>query len=307
MADIHDMKIRRLDFALLLVFHEVYRSGRAVSAAERLGLSQPAISHALARLRDALGDPLFERRPDGLRPTRYASSIAPRINALLAMATDLVGGDQAFDPLTTTRIFRVSANDFAGPLLTVPLLAVFARKAPHARLAVSFAGNAEAAYRALSADSIDIAIGLFPDKPANCVAERLFDDDFMIVARAGNPAIGDAVDLDLYLQLDHLIVSYAGDLKGTVDAVLERMDVERSVIASTPMFLGAFAAIGASDMVGTMPRRLALRYADSFGLKTYELPFRMETFPIDILRYDQVRPDPGIDWLMAEIRALPDA
>lgn len=304
MSNMHDTKLRRLDFSLLLIFQEVYRRRRANAAAERLGLSQPAISHALARLRDALGDPLFERHPDGLRPTPAAVGLAPKIDLLLSLATEIAGQRQEFDPGTSNRCFKISANDFGGTLLTVPLIAALAAKAPSARLAIGFAGGPQAAYRALRNGDLDIAIGRFPDRPEDCVAEQLFIDDFQIIARKGHPAIGHSIDLDLYLGLRHLVVSFAGDLRGTVDDVLERMGHKRTVVASSPTFLGTFAAVAESDLVATMPRRLVRRYAGTFGLNVYEPPFAMDGFTIDLLTARKISADPGIDWLLEEITLL---
>ena len=92
MTDIDDTKLRRLDFSLLLIFQEVYRARRSTAAAERLGLSQPAVSHALGRLRGFFGDPLFLRKPNGLQPTARAVELAPMIDALLARAAEMVHG-----------------------------------------------------------------------------------------------------------------------------------------------------------------------------------------------------------------------
>lgn len=251
-----------------------------------------------------LGDPLFERRPDGLRPTPAAIEIAPKIDRLLALAGEIAGGARDFDPATTTRCFRVSANDFGGTELTPALTASLAAKAPAARLAVSFAGAPQAACRALLAGELDIAIGRFPDHPDDCIARRLFDDDFQVIARSGHPAIRGAVDLETYLGLGHLVVSYRGDLTGMVDGVLERMGLRRTVVAASPMFLGTFAVVAGSDLVATMPRRLVRRYAAPFGLEAFELPFAMAPFGIDTLTARRPHVDPGIDWLMGEIMAI---
>lgn len=289
---------------MLLIFQEIYRKRKAGAAAERLGLSQPAVSHALARLRDVLGDPLFERRSEGLRPTPVADEIAPKVDRLLSLANEIAGERATFDPQTTRRCFQVSANDFGGTLLTPLLTAALAAKAPSARLAVGFAGGPQAAYRALRNGDLDVAIGRFPDRPEDCVARRLFDDDFQIIARKQHPAIGHSIDLSLYLELRHLVVSYAGDLRGTVDEVLERMGERRAVVASSPMFLGTFAVVAASDLVATMPRRLVRRYAKSFGLNAFDLPFPMERFVIDMLTHPRSEGDPGADWLLNEIALL---
>lgn len=302
MTDIDIKKLRRLDFSLLLIFREVYRSRRSTAAAERLDLSQPAVSHALGRLRDVLGDPLFLRKPTGLQPTARAIEIAPKVDALLAQAADIVDGPQPFDAGSTRRLFRISANDFAGSLLTVPLLSCLSVEAPQARLSLSFAGGPAQAFRKLREGDLDIAIGRFPSVPDDCHVARLFEETYQVVARPDHPDLHNGLAFETYLAQGHLIVSFAGDLVGTIDEVLARNGHSRHVVASSPMFLSAFAAAAASDLVVTAPRRLVARFAHGFGLRVFELPFAAEPFFIDMVRSQSSISDPAIDWLVEKIR-----
>ena len=301
MTDIMDMKLRRLDLGLLLVFQEVYRRGRSTAAAERLRLSQPAVSHALGRLRELFGDPLFVRRPNGMQPTARAVEIAPRVDALLALATEVVNGPQAFDPTSSQRIFRVSAPDFAGSLLAAPLIGALAKSAPGARLSLSFAGGPAGAFRALRNGDLDAAIGRFPDLPADCVATRLFEEDYQVIARRRHPRLRNGLDLETYLALDHLIVSFAGDLKGTIDEDLAREGLSRRIAAASPMFLNAFAVVAATNLIATTPRRLAVCFGAAFKLATFELPFHANRFTVDLIRARTSLADPAVDWLALQI------
>lgn len=302
MTDIDAAKLRRLDFALLLIFQEVYRSRRSTAAAERLGLSQPAISHALGRLRDLFGDPLFLRRPTGLQPTARAHELAPKVDALLAQAAAIIDGPREFDAGSTRRHFRISANDFAATLITAPLLSALASEAPQARLSLSFAGGPTQAFRKLREGDLDIAIGRFPSVPEDCHVECLFQETYQVVVRSRHPALRNGLTLDTYLSLDHLIVSFAGDLVGTIDEILARDGRSRRVAASSPMFLSAFAAAAASDLIITAPRRLAVRFAHSFGLRVLDLPFVAEPFLVDMIRSRSSTNDPAVDWLVERIR-----
>jgi DNA-binding transcriptional LysR family regulator len=302
MTDINTTKLRRLDFSLLLIFQEVYRSRRSTAAAERLGLSQPAVSHALGRLRDLFDDPLFLRTPAGLQPTARAIELAPKVEALLAQAADIIDGSREFDAESTRRHFRVSANDFAGTLIAAPLLSTFASEAPRVRLSLSFAGGPSQAFRKLREGDLDIAIGRFPSVPEDCHVERLFEETYQVVARSRHPAMRSGLTLDTYLSLDHLIVSFAGDLVGTIDDILARDGRSRRVVASSPMFLSAFAAAAAGDLIVTAPRRLVARFARGFGLRVLELPFAAEPFLIDMVRLRSSISDPAVDWLVERIR-----
>jgi DNA-binding transcriptional LysR family regulator len=246
MIDINDTKLRQLDFSLLLIFQEVYRSRRSIAAAERLGLSQPAVSHALGRLREILGDRLFVRHPSGLQPTPRAIELAPKVDAILGLAEEALNGPSTFDPLASRRLFRVSV------LLTEPLISLFARAAPSAGLSLSFAGGPALAFKKLRENDLDVAIGRFPEVPDDCRAARLFDESYLVVARPDHPQLRKGLDLDAYLALGHVIVSFAGDLVGTIDECLARKGVSRRVVASSPMFLTGFAT--AARVICSSPR-----------------------------------------------------
>lgn len=301
--DIDNNKIRRLDFSLLLIFDELVRHQRTTVVAERLGLSQSAISHALARLRDLFADPLFTRRPDGLTPTRRALALAPAVRDLLQQAQAVIGGAQPFDPAASTRLFRVAANDLVATLLGAPLLARLESEAPGSRLAIRFAVGAEA-LEALRRDEIDLAIGRFYDPPEGFETTDLIQETFVVIARQGHPHIDGAIDLATFARLDHLLVSFSGRLTGVVDEALARLGLSRRVRASTPMFLSAFAAVADSDLVATAPARLARRLAPRFGLQVLAPPLSIEPFPISLVRARSSRPDPGLDWLADRVRLV---
>lgn len=300
MVDIDIMKLRRLDFALLLVFREIVRHGKASIAAERLGLSQPAVSHALARLRDLTGDPLFLRRPNGFQPTPAAVALAPKVEALLALADDAMGAARRFDPGSSTRLFRISANDFTGTLLTAPLIADFGTAAPAARLSFSF-NYGPAGFKALHANGLDVMLGRFDALPDGLVALRLFEDDYRVIARADHPELRTGLDLRTYLALGHLVVSFTGELQGTVEKNLRQMGVTRRIAAASPMFLNAFAAVAESDLIATAPARLASRFAPAFGLQIFMPPFAIDPIVIELVRTSASREDPAINWLAARI------
>jgi DNA-binding transcriptional LysR family regulator len=304
MPDISDTKLRKLDLGLLLVFQEVYRRGNSSAAAERLRLSQPAISQALKRLEELLEEPLFIRSPTGMRPTSRAIEIAPKVDALLALASETVMARSRFDPASSDRLFRVSANDFAASLLTAPLVQRFALHAPTAKLSLGFAGGPVQAFHLLRTGGLDLAIGRFPDLPKDCVARRLFEEDYQVVARVGHPLMRHGLDLDTYLRCQHIIVSFAGDLTGTIDSDLASLGHIRRVVVASPMFLSAFAAAAASDLIATAPRRLAAHFASAFGLTAYELPFAASRFRIDLIRARSSLKDRALDWLTEEIQIV---
>jgi DNA-binding transcriptional LysR family regulator len=304
MSNISDTKLRRVDLGLLLVFQELFRRRRATAAAQRLGLTQPAISHALGRLRALTGDPLFIRRPEGMVPTAHAAALAPRIDAILALAGEAFDEAGAFQPSDSQRLFRISANDFAGTLLAAPLIERVAAAAPLIRLSISFAGGPAAAYRALRNGDLDVALGRFLDVPDDCQATRLFEEDYLVVARSGHPKLQGGLDLQAYVELGHLVVSFAGDLSGSIDQDLAAQGVSRRVCAALPLFLGAFAAVAGSDYIATAPRRLARQFSPQFGLTAFEPPVPLPPFSLDLLQSKSSVGDAGTTWLIEQIRAV---
>src|SRR4051812_42919004 len=138
-ADGDQLKLRRLDFAMLVIFRDLVRLQKTTTVAVQLGLSQSAISHALARLREVFADPLFLRRPTGLEPTQRALDLLPKVEAILRLTQDALDVPAQFDPTTSTRSFRLAGNDLVGAVITPSLVGLLRREAPGCRVAFQFA------------------------------------------------------------------------------------------------------------------------------------------------------------------------
>jgi DNA-binding transcriptional LysR family regulator len=298
MSEVDDSKIKRLDGSLLLVFLQLLRHRRTTIAARRLGLSQSAVSHALSRLRDLFGDPLFIRRPNGLEPTRHALELAPKIEELVRLAQDTLTAGTHFDAATTRRHFRLGAPDYVCTLMSAPLLSAFERRAPHARFSFRLVVGTEA-LDALKRDEIDIAVGRFA-RAVEEEAESLFEESYCAIARKDHPRLRGAIDVAAYSELGHVLVSLSGELAGLTDPALRRLKVERRVVASVPRFLIALSVVAETDAIATVPRRLAARHAGSLGLQVLDLPFALPPFPV--VAVTRKPADPAIEWLMQQLR-----
>lgn len=303
MRDIDETKIRRLDPSLLLIFRELVRHRRTTAAAERLRLSQSAVSHALARLRDIFGDPLFLRLPHGLQPTHRALELAPRIETLLDLTEELVGAKSRFEPELSDRLFRLAGNDLVCGLLAGPLIADLGSVAPRARLTFRFAVG-DGAFQALRNDEIDLALGRIRSLPDGFDADNLVEEGFSVVAAKSHPILAGAMSLDRYLACEHILVSFVGGLTGMVDFALRRQGLSRRVVASVPMFLAAFSVAAESPLIATVPARLAAKHAADFYLDVYDTPIAIETFTIMAIRHARSRRDAGLDWLAQRLRHL---
>lgn len=299
MTDIDQNKLRRLDGGLLLVFRELLRSRRASVAAERLGLSQPAISHALSRLRDLFDDPLFIRRPHGFEPTRRALALGPQVDALIDLADAAMTPDRAFNPATSTRLFSLVAPEFVAALIGAELLNRFRSAAPGVRFAIGHADEG-GAVRALKAGEIDFALGRFAAAKPGFTVEPLFEDVYCVVARRGHPAIRGSLDLDQWRNTGHV---YAWSSSETGPHGL-KSDSEASVamLAAAPQWLTVLLMVAASDAIATVPRRLAERHAGKLGLQVLDPPFTPWAVEVKVMRRTGAA-DAGADWFLEQVRA----
>lgn len=307
MSDYDINHIRRLDGSLLLVFRELLRHRQATRAAQRLGLTPSAVSHALARLRDLFDDPLFIRRPHGLEPTHVALELGPRIEALIDLAGATLDRRSGFDPAGSERRFNLGAPEFVTATIGARLVETFRTQAPRASYRSQFM-LLDSAQEALRTGQIDLALGAFGPLRPGLVAEPLYEDAYCVVARRGHPKIDGPLDLAAYADIGHVYVhslateSGSGRLAG--DPLYGSIPSPRLVrtwaVAST--FPEAMLMVSTSDAVADCPRRLARRYADRLDLQMLELPVSTPPLQVSVVRRAGDR-DPGVDWFLDAIRA----
>lgn len=301
MSDINQIDLRRVDMTLLLVFLGLMRHRRANRVAQDLGLTQPAISHALKRLRALWGDPLFLRRPQGLEPTSVATALEPRIRAVVEMMAETLAAPAPFDPARSDRAVRLGAYDYELATLLPRLLARMAEGAP-AMTVQALPLQPGQALDALADGSIDLALGFLDAVPAGFVAEPLHDETYRVVARPDHP-LWAGLDADSYAAARHLIVAPRGDVRGIVDQALALRGLARRVTVSVPSFFPALASIAGADLVATLPARLALGFAPAFGLRSAPLPFPVPSFAVMAVRHLRDARSPVHDWVVQAIRA----
>ena len=304
MADLDVEKIKQLDGSLLLVLRELLRQRRATLAAKRLGLSQSAVSHALARLRELFNDRLFVRTPAGLEPTSHALDLAPRIEALLDAMHHAMGLTEHFDPAESCRTFRIGAPDYLSQLLAPGLWNGFTALAPRARFVFSQRLGQDAE-RGLLRDEIDVAVGRFGECGPNVVVEELFDDRYCLVGRSDHPALQDGLDVVRYAQLQQVQVSASADFRVPEFIRAPRLVGTPRVVASVPRFWIAFAMVAETDAVTIAPERVARRSAREHDLRILPLPFTVSPIVIFVAR--RARPDAGTDFLVHQLRSALEA
>ena len=289
-------QIRRLDGGLLLVFRELLRTRRASTVAQRLGLSPSAISHALTRLRDLFDDPLFIRRPHGFEPTRRAEELGPQVEALIELTGRTLSRDAGFEPLRSTRHFRLAAPEFVTALIGAQLIGQLKAAAPGVNFGVGFFGE-EDAFRALRKGEIDFAIGRFGAARPGFAVEPLFEDCYCVAARRDHPQLRGAIDGAQWQDIGHIYAWSAAEVGGDVGS-----DVRIKHLASVPQWLTALVMSASTDGLVTCPRRLAERHAERLGLQVLDTPFPPNTISVSVMRRTGVT-DAGVDWFLEQVRA----
>ncbi|MGD2131450.1 MAG: LysR family transcriptional regulator [Maricaulaceae bacterium] len=308
---IHDIDIRKLDGSLLLIFRELLARRRTTEVARRLGLSQPAISHALGRLRDLFGDPLFLRKPHGLEPTRRALELGPRIEALIELAQATLGAEDAFDPARSRRCFSIAAPDFVTSLIGPPLIEAFAAEAPGATF-VSHSAILGHALDGVLRGEADLALGAFGPIPSGLSAEPLFEYDYCVVARRGHPKVRGKIDLETWARVGH--VWFGLPVGGGLGSDQHDREISQEAYGSIPDpdVIKAFAyvsnwetamlLVASTDAVADCPRPFAERYAARLGLQVLEPPYDQPKRTVLAVRRADHR-DLGVDWLLEKVRA----
>jgi DNA-binding transcriptional LysR family regulator len=301
MSDINAIDIRRLDMTLLLVFSELMKQRKLRAVGDRLGLTQSAVSHALKRLRDVFGHELFLRRPHGVEPTSRALELEPTVERILALARAALANEDDFDPAKVRSTLRIGMLDYGATVLGPAFLASIRAGAPDLRVASWFFGR-NAALHALSAGDLDFALGVFPKAQADYLREELFQDDCVVVARKKHPRIRGSLSRAQYLAEAHLVVSQTGEMRGYVDRDLAAIGAARHVVLALPSFVAGLLLAAESDMIGTLPRRLAERFARRLSLQCLPVPFPSRPWTIVALRHRREAQNRLINWAIAELR-----
>lgn len=301
---LNEIDLSRADLNLLVLFETVLDERHVGRAAERLKLSASAVSHGLGRLRRQLNDPLFIKTPKGVVPTARAQELAGAIADILARVRGVLATAEPFDPARSTRCFTIGAPDGVSAPFLPPLLAKLRQHAPgidiRIRQLLPIPDVTERAWRAafdeLETRAMDIAIIPSDDIPARFHRQFLFEEDFVIAARAGHPFAATPTR-DNYCEMQHLVVSLSGDAHGFVDNVLAKEGRSRRVALTVPNFMFALAAIADSDLICALPRRFAALHAARFGLVSREAPLPLSPFRLNAVAPSAAMADAGLAWL----------
>jgi len=301
------MSFLTLDLNLLRVFDAVMTEQNLTRAANRLAMTQPAVSNAVKRLRDALGDELLIRTAHGVKPTARAESLWPAVRRALADLEEAVA-PRSFELAKANATFRMAMADATAALLLPPLVRLIESEAPGIDIRMVPLTTREPRPMLLRGD-IDIAIGFFPGVVAQLQGstetpvrhERLYAGHYVCVMRKNHPLADKELTLDRYCDANHLLVSFSGRARGLVDDSLVAMNRERRILLTVNQFFTAGQVVAASDLLMVIPYHLIDATGMSDQLIQKELPFSLPEVHIDMLWHERDARSPGHRWLREQL------
>jgi DNA-binding transcriptional LysR family regulator len=296
------MHMETLDLNLLRLFDAVYRERNVSRAAESLGLTQPAASHGLGRLRLLLADALFTRAPGGVAPTPRADRLAVAVQAALSTLEEALHESDRFEPLVSRKTFRIHMSDIGEGRFLPALMARLRELAPGVRVETRPLAPGDIA-TALDSGKVDFAFGFLP-RVKDTQSAQLLRDRYIVLLRQGHPFVkrrrsGQAL-LEALQELDYVAVrTHADTLR-----ILQLLNLEDRLRLTTEHFMVLPAIVRATDLAVVMPRNIARGFAAEGGYAIVEPPFPLRDFTVSLHWSKRFEADPGNRWLRQVIVAL---
>jgi DNA-binding transcriptional LysR family regulator len=290
------MDLKDIDLNLLVVFNQLRIQGRVSRVAETLGVTQPAVSNALARLRAVLGDELFLRTPRGMEPTPFAEQLAEPVAAALGMLESAVSQRSSFAPATSQRAFTIAMTDIGDIYFLPALMESLSKIAPG--VSVSTVRNTAAGLKEeMEAGKVDLAVGLLPQLKAGFFQRRLFRQRYVCLLRKGHRLSRRAMRLEDFSAAEHVVVTSPGTGHGRIEELLERAGVQRHVRLQVPHFVAVGHILQTTDLLATVPEAFAQRVAEPFGLTYFAHPAALPDIAINLFWHAKNHKDPANQWL----------
>jgi DNA-binding transcriptional LysR family regulator len=292
------------DLNLLPVFEALFRHGNVTRAAAQIGLTQSAMSSALGRLRRQLDDPLFVNTRSGMLPTPRALELAPSLTDALAMVRSALGARDAFDPRRTTRGLRVYMTDVGETVLLPKLMRHLHEHAPAIRLETAQLPASELAVR-LETGDIDLAVGYVPQLRDKIRRERLFEEHYVCMTRPDHP-LGrrSALTLKEFLAARHVVIASMGSGHQVLERTLAERGMEENIALRVPHFVVVPLIVAGTDLIVTLPSRVAQASAKLVKVKVHPLPIPIPSFDVSLYWHARVENDAANRWLRAAMLEL---
>ncbi|WP_244505268.1 LysR substrate-binding domain-containing protein [Rhizobium sp. LCM 4573] len=292
-----------MDLNLLVVLDALLSERHVSRAALRLNMSQPAVSHALARLRVLLDDPLFTRQGGGLSPTVRALELSPALTEALAQIRAVLGPD-GFDPAQSRHVFRLAMSDYGANIILPDLMRLMRRSAPGIDLSITQLSR-EGMIAGVVDGDIDVALGVFPHLPAQIYPELLLSDRYVCLAdRASLPHSARQIDLEDYFARPHALVAVHGEASTEIDEAIHAAGFSRRVALVLPHWSVAPKTIIETDLVLTVAARSIEALRGDKGLAILPSPITLPAIPFMQISHRRRQADPALRWLRSAIAAI---
>lgn len=290
------MRLEKIDLNLFVVFDAVYRERNVTRVAQRLHLTQPAVSNALGRLRQTFDDPLFVRTPDGMQPTPLADSVVADVRKALGLLRDSVVVNARFEAAASTRTYRLGMNELAQMLLLPRLQALMSREAPGAGLQCYYVDRATAVNDLKSGD-LDLVLEVPQAGGRELSRQTLGELPYVVAMRPEHPLANATLTLDDYLAARHLLVSGRRRGRGQPDVALQALGLQREIAVRVQGYTVAAAITAADDLLWTVPAALALHTR----LHVTALPFECQPLRFALYWTREADQDPASRWIRERV------
>lgn len=287
------------DLNLVRAFVAIYETRSVSQAAERLDLTQPTLSHALARLRDLYGDRLFSRGANGLVPSAIAERLFEQLSLALSTIEGTLEAQQGFEPQSSTRRFRIATSDIGALFFVPPLLRRFQSVAPH--LQAEFVNLSETVMEDLSTGTLDLALGNLPDLHEHTRESLLFTERYVCLVSADHPMARAQLELSDFVHARHVMVSAPLSGHTLIEGALAQKGVRRNVVAIVPQFSVLPSLVEGSDLIVVLPERVAKLFATQRKLRVVEIPVALSSFEVRLHWHARSENSPAHQWLRSEV------
>ena len=295
------MNIKNFDLNLLVVFKTLYEERNVTKASKKIGITQPAMSNALNRLRYLVKDELFIRGPKGMRPTPRANELASPIQTALNNL-ELSLSSINFDPQTTKKLYKISISDDVAPLILPNLINFLEKESPNSSLRIRSEQGSEA-LKLLDSNDIDFAIGRLEMVSTRFESVDLYTEKYVCMMNSDHPLAKDEkLSIEQYLSSKHLRVAPAGTPVAPIDRSLSQLNLEREIFARIDLVTMAPLILKNSDLILTLPSKTAQRMAKNYNFSIAELPIGLEQRQTKLLWHRELTNHPAYDWIKNQIR-----
>lgn len=289
------MNLRSLDLNLLLIFDAIYNERSISKAAGKLHLSQPTVSNALGRLRERLNDPLFERSSQGMSPTPRAKMLAEPIRQALDVLERGLRGEDAFDFADSDREFVIAAEDYGETVILPRFVDWLVKVAPGIRIRIR-PEPSSLLKGELRDGTVDLAFDYFVLQDASYRNKCVLTETLLSLSRRDHPEVAEKLSLETYLAQKHVALAPSKSAMPMIDLALSKRGLQRQIAVTVPHFLSMPVMVQTSNMICTLPRRMAHLYADHFRLKSHAVPIRIPQFPIYLIWHESTDLDTSHQW-----------